>query len=66
MEYLVLGLFLINAGITLGLVTLVRHEANQEIDKLENAHLALIINLAREQGKLRADLFILESKNGNR
>ena len=66
MQYLILGLFLINTGITLGLVTFVRYEADRELDKLRNNHLDLIFNLAREQGKLRADLFILESKNGKR
>jgi hypothetical protein len=66
MQYLILGLFLINTGITLGLVAFVRYEADRELDKLRNNHLDLIFNLAREQGKLRADLFILESKNGKR
>lgn len=66
MQYLILGLFFISTGITVGLVAFAWRNSDRELENLRSDHLELIFNLAREQGRLKAALAILEGENATR
>jgi len=66
MEYLVLGFFLINTGITVGLVSIFRFEADRKLANLRDEHYTLILELARQRGRDKAELNFLRSNNASR
>ena len=66
MQYLILGIFLINTGITCALVAVFRYEADRNLAKLEERHFSLILDLARQQGRSMANIKILEDSNATR
>jgi hypothetical protein len=62
MQYLVAGIFLINTGVTVGLVAWFRHEADRKLADLRDEHFTLILELARQRGRDKAELNFLRSK----
>jgi hypothetical protein len=66
MSYLIAGIFLINTGITVGLVALFRYEADRKLADLRDEHYTLILELARQRGRDKAELNFLRSNNASR
>lgn len=66
MSILFVAFFLLNTGITVGLVALERHSTQLKIDELREQHLTIIFDLARQQGRTMASVDLLEAHRGRR
>jgi hypothetical protein len=66
MAWLIAGVFLLNAGITVLLVTLARNRAYSDLIELERKHFELFIYQAEKHGRVEAALLMLEAENANR
>jgi hypothetical protein len=62
MMALIAGIFLLNTGITVGLVALFRYESDRKLADLRDEHFTLILELARQRGRDKAELDFLRSK----
>jgi hypothetical protein len=66
MQYLILGMFLVNTGITVALVSIFRYESQRRLEVLRDEQYEILFDLARKQGRLVADVEILRSQNATR
>ena len=66
MSILFVAFFLLNTGITVGLVALERHATQRELNDLRDEHLNIMLDLARQQGRTMASIDLLEAQNGRR
>jgi len=66
MMALIAGIFLLNTGITVGLVALFRYEADRKLADLRDEHFTLILELARQRGRDKTELNFLRSNNASR
>ena len=66
MQYLILGMFLVNTAITVALVSIFRYESQRRLEQLRDEQYEILFDLARKQGRLVADVEILRSQNARR
>jgi len=66
MQYLILGMFLVNTAITVALVSIFRYESQRRLEALRDEQYEILFDLARKQGRLVADVEILRSQNARR